>query len=136
MKHMGICRKPRESTITLGRAAGFPHAKRSVTNPTVRFDHVSWVNLTFFLWRSQEIHSLAQSLNNPFTHSLAQAEKRTGECVCPSGLGRVSCAAGIVTGTSTAIVELTPNKSATTQVAKLNCFADRLSHSVYIIGTI
>jgi len=63
MKHMDICRKPRKSTITLGRAAGLTHAKRrwSVTNPTVMYDDVFWFNLTFILWRSQEIHSLTTS---------------------------------------------------------------------------
>jgi hypothetical protein len=124
----------------VSRAAGFPHAKRSssVTNPTVTSDHVFWVNLTFFLWKNQEIHSPAQSLSHPFTHSLARVEKRTGEYVWPSELGRVCCAAGIVTRTSPAIVELTPNKSATTKVELVYWSSAplRLQHSYCIVSVL
>jgi hypothetical protein len=81
----------------------------------------------------EESNSFTRPVTQPPIHSIARVEKRTGEFVCPSRFGLVCCAACIVTRTSTAIVQMTPNKSDTMKVAKLNCVTDRLSHSAYSI---
>ena len=104
---------------------GFPNAKRSsnVTNPTVTFDRVFWVNLTFSYGGVRKFtYSSSHSTTYSFTLSFARVEKRTGEYFCPSGLGRVFCATCFVTRTTIAMVELTPNKPATTQDAKAEIF--------------